>query len=167
MSGRKMKSKRAFEIVLTVLLAATFVAPAIVSVTVPCPPPTSLEVWKEVSATKCWVCGTWWEVTVSGTIYIQNDPWNPAYILQVVDIVEGKWKNNPWTNLHTETLVEPDDSLVIPPGETEEIPFSFSFHLFDEEYMTYKAYRNVVKVHLENHPTGDRWYTHRVSFEIP
>ena len=160
----KMKSKRAFGIVLTVLVAAMFAVPAIVSAEPPCQP-TSLEVWKEVSACKVLVCGSMWKVTVSGKIYIQNDPVNPAYVLHVVDIVQAKWKNNPWTDLKTEILVSP--TLVIPPGETEEILFSFYFYLSIAEYMEYKAYRNVVRVHLQNHPTGDRGYTHRVSFEIP
>jgi len=128
----------------------------LVSACGPPPPcgPTSLEVWKEIECVS--VCGC--EVTICGWIYIQNDPWYSAHILHVIDYVEAKWRGNEWNTLATETLVEP--TLIIDSGATEGIWFCITF-----QKGMYKAYRNVVEVHLENHPTGDRWFQYRLSFE--
>lgn len=117
--------------------------------------PTSLEVWKTIECKS--VCGDW--VTISGTIYIQNDPNYDAKILEIVDYVEAKTKNGPWTPLNTVPI---KDNVVVQEGELYTVGYSIRFHKG-----TYKAFRNVVQVYLENHPTGPKWYTYRLSFDIP
>ena len=52
---------------------------------------TSLEVWKVIDDVE--IRGDW--VTITGTIYIQNDPINKAEIRWVKDSVEAKPKKQP------------------------------------------------------------------------
>ena len=119
--------------------------------------PTSLEIWKTIECKS--ICGDW--VTISGWIYIKNDPNYDAKILHIMDYVEAKYKNNPWTNLATVTISDP--YIVVQEGATHKVWYSITFQKDD----MYTAYRNVARVHLENHPTGDKWYTYRLSFDIP
>jgi len=117
--------------------------------------PTSLEVWTEIYSVEV---GD--SFTVCGKIYIKNDPEYPAYIPEVWGCVEAKSGRDGWTILARMMLID-YDSLMIGPGETEEIMFRITFTNF------WKAYRNVVLVRLLNHPTGERWFHYRESFEVP
>ena len=117
--------------------------------------PTSLEVWTEIDSVEV---GD--SFAVCGRIYIKNDPEYPAYIPEVWDCIEAKSGRDGWTILAREMVIE-YDSLMIAPGETAEIMFRITFA------NCWKAYRNVVLVRLLNHPTGERWFHYRESFEVP
>jgi len=116
---------------------------------------TSLEVWKEFTIVE--KCGGW--VTITGTIYIQNDPTNTAYIAWVKDSVQGKAKKEPWETIPDQTAFE-SPGFEIGPGDRYELEFSVTFQKGD-----YKAYRNVVRV-LLNDDRGPRYFKYRLSFEV-
>ena len=126
----------------------------------PPPPcgPTSLNVWKEICSVR--VCEVTGAVRVCGRIFILNDPWHPAHILDVADSVKAKWNSNDWTPLAEKDLIE--TTVILGPGGLRMIWFCITF-----EKGSFKSYRNVVGVHLLNHPTGDRWFFYRLSFEVP
>lgn len=123
----------------------------------PCPP-TSLEVWKTITSVT--IDGE--QVTVSGTIYIQNDVTNPAWVWKIDEAIEAKGKGQGWTQLERVRLVDEDPRYILAPGDTATLDYEITFTKGN-----FKAYRNVVYVLLDNHPTGDRWFKYRLSFDIP
>jgi hypothetical protein len=121
--------------------------------------PTSLKIWKTIEYKS--VCGD--SFTISGWIYIKNDPNFAAVILEIEDYVEAKYKDGPWTELNYKTI---STGMTVKPGKTDKVWYSITFNTIHHDDETYTAFRNVVRVHLDNHPTGDKWYTYRLSFNL-
>ena len=121
-------------------------------------PPTSLEVWKTITS----VTRIDDQVTVSGIIYIQNDVTNPAWVWDIDEAIEAKGTGKGWNEIFSVQLVHEDPNYILAPGETATLNYEITFTAGN-----YKAYRNVVYVLLDNHPTGDRWFKYRLSFDIP
>ena len=101
-------------------------------------------------------------MTVRGTIYIENVGENWAWCQIIEDSIEAKGKGSGWTNIKTEQLAFEDPQYITAPGSTTQVDYEITFTLGP-----YKAYRNVARVKLDNHPTGDRWFKYRLSFDIP
>ena len=118
-------------------------------------PPTSLEVWKTITC----VTRVGDQVTVRGTIYVQNDVTNPAKIGRIKDVIQAKGNGPGWIKMNEVTVAT---SIELDPGETDSFEYVITFDAGD-----FKAYRNMVRVNLLNHPTGNRWFKYRISFNIP
>lgn len=123
--------------------------------------PTSLEVWKEMEYVNVYSENDVLLVSFLDWIYIENVGEHPAYVDGLVYYIEAKWKNQDWTTLIRGDFFF-DPPFIIAPGETLTLGVLGSF-----EKGMYKAYRNVIEIHLLNHPTGDRWFHYRESFEVP
>ena len=123
--------------------------------------PTSLEVWLELDS--AYIEGE--DLFVLGHWYVMNVGENPAIIQDLCLLVEVKSKGNPWQYLPESWwftgvpfTVSPGDTFsVILPGDVG-LPFTVGTG-------EWTAFRYQLRVHLLNHPSGDRWFYYRESFE--
>ena len=101
-------------------------------------------------------------MTVNGTIYIENVGENLAYCEIIENEIWAKDKGSGWKRIAWVQLAFQDPQYKIAPGGTATIDYEITFTLGP-----YKAYRNVAWVKLDNHPTGNRLFKYRLSFDIP
>lgn len=141
-----------------IILLALFTSVPVLAKRVPGCPPTSLEVWKTISC----VTKSGDQVTVEGTIYIENVGENWAWCEIIEDSIEAKGTGPGWTEIERVQLAFQDPDYITAPGSIATIDYEITFTLGP-----YKAYRNVAWVKLDNHPTGERWFKYRLSFDIP
>jgi len=123
--------------------------------------PTSLEVWLVLDS--AYIDGE--DLFVLGNWYIENVGENPAVIQDIQFLVQVKSRGNPWQWLPLGYALGPSP-WTVSPGDTLSwiLPGDIGYP-FPVGTGEWTAFRCELRVHLLNHPSGDRWFYYRESFE--
>jgi len=158
--GGENDMRKAFlglSVVLSLVLATPLVSAGA------CSESTSVEVSQDIEGV--YLAGS--DLYVYGVFHITNVGENPAVIIDIIPVVQARLYGDSWTNLGP-TYVYGPMPLILAPGDTINLGLPGLFGLpYDKGTTEWTAYRNVVKIHLQNHPTGDRWFIDKLSFEVP
>jgi len=123
--------------------------------------PASIEVWlvldsAHIEGEDLFILGNW---------YIENVGENPAVIQDITFWVEVKLKGNPWQWLPLGYMLV-GGPWTVSPGDTFNLVLPGNVGLpFPVGTTEWTAFRYELRVHLLNHPSGDRWFYYRESFE--